>query len=61
MALKQYVGDGVYVELDAQGIVLTTENGEETTNRIVLEPDVWDNLTRYVTKLNASDTITSQE
>lgn len=38
---RAYIGDGVYVDIDPDlGIVLTTENGIEVTNRIVLEPDV---------------------
>ena len=37
---KIYLGDGAYAEIDhdAQEIVLTTENGIETTNRVVLGP-----------------------
>jgi hypothetical protein len=38
---KTYLGDGVYAELDADiGFVITTENGIEATNRIVLDWDV---------------------
>ena len=37
---RAYLGDGVYIEHTAQGIVLTTENGISVTNRIVLEPEV---------------------
>ena len=38
---KTYLGDYVYAELDEQTheLVLTTENGTELTNRIVLGPD----------------------
>ena len=37
---KTYLGDYVYAELDKQHeLVLTTENGIEVTNRIVLGPD----------------------
>ena len=39
--MKQYLGDSVYAELDADGrIVLTTENGYGPSNTIVLEPEV---------------------
>jgi hypothetical protein len=38
--VKVYLGDGVYAEFDRGEIVLTTENGIEVTNRIVLEPEV---------------------
>lgn len=38
---KEYIGDGVYAEFDKyNSVVLTTENGIEVTNRIVLEPEV---------------------
>lgn len=47
-ARKAYVGDGVYVEFDPDGIVLTTENGLEVTNRIVLEPPYWARLVTLV-------------
>ena len=35
---KTYLGDGVYLRCDGFGLVLTTENGYEVTNRVVLEP-----------------------
>lgn len=38
--MKAYLGDGVYVDHDGYAVVLTTENGYESTNRIVLEPEV---------------------
>jgi hypothetical protein len=40
--MRQYLGDGVYVdfELDAQRVVLTTENGYAVTNTIYLETEV---------------------
>ena len=38
---KTYLGDGVYVTVsDDWFVVLTTENGVSTTNRIYMEPDV---------------------
>lgn len=37
---KRYIGDGVYAEIEHGNLVLTTENGFSTTNRIVLEPAV---------------------
>lgn len=48
---KFFLGDGVYAFFDGFALVLTTENGIETTNRIVLEPDVWVALTAYVARL----------
>jgi hypothetical protein len=45
---KEYLGDGVYAEFDSAtlDVTLTTENGIETTNTIVLEPEVLDALER---------------
>jgi hypothetical protein len=37
---KVYLGDGVYAEYDGHNVILTTENGIRTNNRIVLEPAV---------------------
>lgn len=48
MKKKEYIGDGIYVEIDEKGIVLTTENGIRITNIIVLEPQVFQALIEYV-------------
>ena len=47
---KEYLGDSVYVEYDGWSLVLTTENGyhDDPRNRIVLEPEVYAALARYV-------------
>lgn len=51
---KIYIGDGVYAqfELDTDSIILTTENGIETTNRIVLEFEVWNALQEFIKHLD---------
>lgn len=54
MSKKEYIGDGVYVDFDGWALVLTTENGIETTNRIVLETDVYTSLVNYVEALKAA-------
>ncbi len=61
MKEKTYLGDGVYLELDDFGaLVLTTENGIATTNKIVLDLNVYENLTTWVsTKLARSNTRTN--
>jgi hypothetical protein len=55
--MKVYLGDGVYAKYStATGtpeIILTTEDGERITNRIVLEFDVVSNLIRFVESLGA--------
>jgi hypothetical protein len=43
-----YASDGVSVEIDDRGLVLTTSNGIEDTNTIVLEPEVWSTILAYV-------------
>jgi len=48
---KVYLGDGVYAEYDGVSIILTTENGICTTNRIYLEYEIIDGLNRYVEKI----------
>lgn len=45
--MKQYLGDSVYAEYDGMRVILTTENGAEPTNRIVLEPELLIELTRF--------------
>lgn len=49
MIPKDYLGDGVYAEVDGIGrIVLTTEDGISATNTIVLEPEVMTALLEYL-------------
>jgi hypothetical protein len=47
VAPKTYLGDGAYAEITDGVITLTAENGYRTTNRIVLEPAVWQALICY--------------
>ena len=51
MMTKRYLGDGCYAAFDGYALVLTTEDGLRVTNRIVLEPEVYNALTRYVEQL----------
>lgn len=51
MSAKTYLGDAVYAEYDGFHIVLTTENGYETTNRICLDPSVLSTLDLYRNKI----------
>lgn len=37
---KEYLGDAVYATHDGFAVTLTTEDGVDTTNTIVLEPQV---------------------
>jgi len=47
---KEYIGDGVYVDLWDRGFVLTAENGIQVSNTIYLEPEVYDALIAYVAR-----------
>lgn len=47
--MKTYLGDTVYAEIDDEDcVILTTEDDIETTNQIVLEPEVFNALVNYV-------------
>lgn len=48
--MKAYLGDSVYVDVDAGGLQLTTENGrmDDPSNRIFVEAEVFAALVRYV-------------
>lgn len=47
---KEYLGNSVYVDIDdCATIVLTTENGLGASNRIALEPEVYQALVEYLT------------
>ncbi len=48
-----YLGDGAYAEFDGFGIQLTTENGISVTNRIYLEPEVYEALSLFVSRCRA--------
>ncbi len=45
--LKQYLGDFVYADFDGFSVTLTTENGNDPSNTIVLEPAVIKALIDY--------------
>jgi len=48
MSTKQYLGDGVYAELERDMVKLTTEDGMGATNTIYFEPGVIAALLRYL-------------
>jgi len=54
---KVYLGDGVYLMFEYGHLVLTTEDGIRETNRIVLEPEVWFQLKRFVEPEKEEDAV----
>jgi len=48
---KWYLGDGVYVESDGHDLVLTSENGIDVLDRIVLDDSTYEALLHYVAEL----------
>lgn len=47
---KEYIGDGVYAQVDQYSLVLTTENGISETNRIHIDVGDIPALERYIAK-----------
>ena len=50
--MKEYLCDGVCVVWDGQTITLTTEDGSQVPNRIVLQPEALDTLFSYLQQWN---------
>ena len=48
---KEYLGDGAYVDFDGFAIILTTEDGIDTTNSVVLEPGELDRFEKWLERL----------
>jgi hypothetical protein len=48
---KEYLGDGCYVEYQGDCVVLTTSNGVQDTNRIVLEHETYTAFERFMARL----------
>lgn len=49
---KEYLGDGVYADIDGQGnIRLTAENGMTASDTILLEPEVAKSFIEYCVRV----------
>ena len=59
MQTKAYLGDGVYVDFDGYGIILTSDRIQR--DRIYLEPQVCDALADYVKRIKESQKKTEGE
>jgi hypothetical protein len=49
--MKTYLGDSVYADIEDGMILLTTEDGIETTNIIYLEIEVYEALIAFVERM----------
>jgi hypothetical protein len=49
MSDREYLGDGVFADVERGMVKLTTEDGIEATNTIYLEPEVMAALQRWYT------------
>jgi len=49
--LKTYLGDSVYADYDGYHIWIYTDNGLGATNKIALEPNVYDALIQFNEKV----------
>ena len=50
--MKEYLGDSVYAEFTGYGeIILTTDNGDGTSNTIILESDTIWALKKFLLKV----------
>lgn len=54
-AEKIYLGDGVYAVFAGWDIILTTENGINTTNTIVMELPIFESLVKSVAALREQE------
>ena len=55
MVRAAYLGDGVFVRFEPDRMILTAENGILTTDTIVLDPEVWQQLLRVVRQYNEQE------
>jgi hypothetical protein len=58
---KRYLGDGAYVAFDGYSLILTAEDGIRATNTIVLEPEVYRELVRFVADLKSDGAPKAEE
>lgn len=46
--MKAYIGDGAYAEVKDGRLILTAENRYRATDTVVLEPEAWVALLRFL-------------
>jgi hypothetical protein len=51
MKTESYLGDGCYVSFDGYQLALKANHHEYPTDIVYLEPQVWENLVKFVEQL----------
>ena len=51
MKTESYLGDGCYVSFDGYQIALKANSSEYPTDIVYIEPQVWENLVKFVEHL----------
>lgn len=55
MKTKSYLGDGLYAEFDGYQIALKANSHEYPTDTVYLEPQVYENLVKFVEQLKEKE------
>lgn len=53
--IEGYLGDGLYVSFDGHQLALKANHHEYPTDTVYLEPQVWENLVKFVERLKDKD------
>lgn len=49
--MKTYIGDSIYLEFNEQYFKITTNNGMDNTNTILIEPELMEDIILFVQKV----------
>ena len=52
--VDHYLGDGLYVKYDGEGVWLFSSNGAEVLNEVCLEPSVLYEFVQYIERLKST-------
>jgi hypothetical protein len=55
MKTESYLGDGCYVSFDGYQLALKANHHEYPTDVVYLEPQVWENLVKFVEQWKEKD------
>jgi len=54
---KEYLGGAVYIEFDGHDYILTTDNGIDILNQIILDPITVEKLIKYIKKIKEGEEV----